>query len=199
MYTTETIKVLDHDFVSYSDGSIVPHGIYDLKLNEAYITLGVSKDTSEFWCDNVLDWWINFGEKNYPQADCIYIFADGGGSNSTRAYLFKEDLQRLSDCLGVKIRMIHYPPYTSKYNPIEHKVFCHITRACEGVVFSSIEIVKKLIDSTTTKTGLKVYTTINDKIYQTGRKVSELFKEKMEIVFDTILGKWNYLVVPRSR
>lgn len=170
-----------------------------MKLKEAYITLGISKDTSEFWCDCVRDWWINFGVKNYSKADYILILADGGGSNSSRAYIFKEDLQKLANEIGIEIRMVHYPPYTSKYNPIEHRVFCHITRACEGVVFSSLKIVKELIDSTTTKTGLKVFTKINHKIYKTGRKVSDFFKNKMEIVFDSILGKWNYKVIPKAK
>lgn len=189
---------MDHDFVSYGEGAIVPHGIYDLKTNEAYITIGTSKDTSEFWCDSVLEWWKNIGCKNYPSADCILVLADGGGSNSSRTYIFKEDLQRLVNEIGVNIRIAHYPPYTSKYNPIEHRVFCHVTRACEGVVFKNIEIVKELMDKTTTKTGLKVFATIKDKIYKTGRKVSEIFKEKMEIKFDDFLGNWNYMVVSQK-
>ena len=197
MYTTEQINVYDHDFASYGDGSIVPHGIYDIKRNDAYITIGISKDTSEFWCDCFRDWWKNYGKKLYPYADCILVLVDGGGSNSSRSYVFKEDLQKLANNIGVKIRIAHYPPYTSKYNAIEHRVFCHITRACEGVVFSTVEIVKELISKTSTKTGLKVFSSIKEKIYQTGRKVSDLFKEKMEIIFDSILGKWNYVVAPQ--
>ncbi len=197
IYTTEKIKVYDHDFASYGEGSIIPHGIYDLKRNEAYMSIGISKDTSEFWCDCFRDWWENYGKKQYPYADCILAMADGGGSNSSRSYVFKEDLQKLANDIGIKIRIAHYPPYTSKYNTIEHKVFCHVTRACEGVVFSSIEIVKELISKTSTKTGLKVIASIKNKVYQTGRKVTDLFKEEMEIIFDSILGKWNYVVAPQ--
>ena len=197
MYTTERINVFDHDFASYGDGSIIPHGIYDLKRNETYMTIGTSKDTSEFWCDCFREWWEKHGKINYPHAKCILVLVDGGGSNSSRSYVFKEDLQKLANDIGVKIRIAHYPPYTSKYNPIEHRVFCHVTRACEGAVFSSVELVKELINKTTTQTGLKVFASIKNKIYQTGRKVSDLFKEKMEIIFDSSLSKWNYVVVPQ--
>jgi len=124
------------------------------------------------------------------------MLADGGGSNSSRSYLFKFYLQKLSNEIGIEIRIAHYPPYTSKYNPIEHKMFCHVTRACEGVVFKNVEIVKELIEKTHTKVGLKVLVTIKDKIYETGKKVCEIFKENMTIVFDKYLGKWNYRAIP---
>ncbi len=106
---------------------------------------------------------------------------DGGGSNSSRHYIFKEDLQKLVNEIGIEIRMAHYPPYTSKYNPIEHKLFCHVTAACKGAVFSSLDVVKSLIDKTSTSTGLKVVSTIKDKVYATARKVSENFKENMKL------------------
>ena len=125
--------------------------------------------------------------------------ADGGGSNSSRHYIFKEDLQKLSNEIGIEIRMAHYPPYTSKYNPIEHRLFCHITSACKGVVFSSVDVVKSLVDKTSTSTGLKVLSTIKNKVYATGRKVRENFKENMKIVFDDYLGKWNYKAVPEVK
>ena len=95
--------------------------------------------------------------------------------------------------------MVHYPAYTSKYNPIEHRLFCHVTNACKGTVFSSIEVVKSLVDNTSTSTGLKVFSTIKDKIYETARKVSETFKENMKIVFDSYLGKWNYKAIPNVK
>lgn len=196
LYTQETVKVLDHDFPSYGEGAIVPYGIFDMKLNEAYMTIGTSKETSEFWCDCFKDWWNEYGRENYPNATEILILVDGGGSNSSRTYIFKEYLQKLVNELGIIIRIAHYPPYTSKYNPIEHRVFCHITRACEGVVFSSVEIVKELMGKATTKTGLKVFAKIKDKIYKAGNSASDFFKENMEIVFDSKLGKWNYMALP---
>ena len=129
-------------------------------------------------------------------ATSILILADGGGSNSSRHYIFKEDLQKLVNEIGVEIRIAHYPPYTSKYNPIEHRLFCHITRACEGTVFSSIEVVKNLVDKTSTTTGLKVFSTITHKIYSIGRKASDSFKKNISILFDEYLGKWNYKAIP---
>jgi len=125
--------------------------------------------------------------------------ADGGGSNSSRHYIFKEDLQKLSNEIGIEIRMAHYPPYTSKYNPIEHRLFCHVASACKGTVFSSIDVVKSLVGKTSTSTGLKVFSTIKNKVYATGRKVRENFKENMKIVFDDYLGKWNYRAVPEVK
>lgn len=160
--------------------------------------MGTSKDTSEFSCDCIKDWWNNSGKYNYPEATNILILADGGGSNSSRQYIFKYDLQQLVNEIGVEIRVVHYPPYTSKYNPIEHRMFCHVTRACQGVIFKSIEIVKELMENTSTTTGLKVAVSIKDKIYETGRKVTDEAKENLKIVFDKLLGKWNYTVTPQN-
>lgn len=195
-YCSEAVEVYDHDFKSFSEGVVIPHGIYDLRMNVGYITLGNSKDTSEFCCECIRDWWINHGQINYPNADSILALADGGGSNSSRHYIFKEDLQKLVNEIGIEVRIAHYPPYTSKYNPIEHRLFCHVTRACEGVVFESMELVQELVAKTSTKKGLKVFAALKDKIYKTGRKVSEGFKDGMTIIFDDILSKWNYTVVP---
>ncbi len=121
---------------------------------------------------------------------------DGGGSNSASHYLFKEDLQRLVDRLGIEIRVAHYPPYCSKYNPIEHRLFPHVTRACQGVIFESVELVKELMEKAKTSTGLRVTVEILDKVYLTGRTYAEGFKKTMKIVFDEILPKWNYRAVP---
>lgn len=196
MYCREAEIVLDHDFPSQATGVIIPHGIYDINRNEAYITIGTSKDTSEFNCDCIKQWWENIGRVNYPSSTRILVLADGGGSNSSRYYIFKEELQNLSTDIELIIRMAHYPPYTSKYNPIEHRVFCHITRACQGVVFKSVELVNELINKAKTSTGLKVFSSILDKVYETGRKCSESFRNNMTILFDSFLGKWNYVVAP---
>jgi hypothetical protein len=195
-YCLNATVVYDHDFKSFSEGVVIPHGVYDLKQNVGYITLGNSKDTSEFNCECIKDWWVNHGKSLYPFATSILLLVDGGGSNSSRHYIFKEDLQKLTDYIGVEIRVAHYPPYTSKYNPIEHRLFCHVSRACEGVVFSSIQIVKELVDKTSTSTGLKVFTTIKDKVFKTARKAANDFKENMTILFDDFLGQWNYRAVP---
>ena len=121
-----------------------------------------------------------------------------GGSNDSRHYLFKKDIQDLANELGLEIRIAHYPPYTSKYNPIEHRLFPHVTRACQGMILTSIEQVQELMGKTKTKTGLRVFTTILDKVYETGRKVSKEFKQTMQIVFDEHLPKWNYTAKPQS-
>ncbi len=196
LYTQETIHVNDHDFKSSSDGVIIPHALYDLNHNHGYIHLGTSKDTTEFACDSIRHWWLDFGNSLYPEATSILILCDGGGSNSSRYYIFKEDLQNLVEELGIEIRMAHYPPYCSKYNPIEHRLFPHITRACEGVVFRSIALVRDLISGTKTAKGLSVTVSVFDKIYKTGRTASDSFRENMPIIFDAILPKWNYCAVP---
>ena len=173
-----------------------PHGIYDLKENKGYINIGISKDTSEFVCDSIRNWWYHQGQYDYPEATSILMLSDSGGSNNCHHYIFKEDLQKLVNEIGLEIRVAHYPPYTSKYNPIEHRLFPHITRACQGVIFKTVETVKELIEKTKTKTGLRVTVEIINKIYHAGRKVAEDFKENMKIVFDNYLPQWNYRVVP---
>ena len=196
LYTLEQLLTYDHDFTSLAQGVVIPHGLYDLKQNVGYINLGTSKETSEFACDCLRNWWYHQGQYDYPKTTSILLLCDGGGSNSARHYIFKQDLQKLVDEIGIDIRIAHYPPYTSKYNPIEHRLFPHITRACQGVIFTSIELVKELIEKTRTSTGLSVTVQIIDKVYQTGRKVADDFKGTMRIVFDDFLPQWNYTAVP---
>ena len=143
-------------------------------------------------------WWYAQGKQDYPQASSILLLCDGGGSNSCHQYLFKQDLQRLANEIGIEIRVAHYPAYCSKYNPIEHRLFPHVTRACQGVVFTNIERVKKLIARTKTKKGLQVFVNLIETIYETGRKVCEGFKNNMPIIFDCLLPKWNYRAIPQN-
>jgi hypothetical protein len=196
VYCTGIIGVFDHDFPHLATGIVIPHTLYDIKNNKAFVNIGTSKDTGEFACDSIKYWWYNVGRFDYPNATSILILADSGGSNSCRHYLFKEDLQKLVDEIKIEIRVAHYPPYTSKWNPVEHRVFPHVTRALQGVVFRNHELVKELIENTSTKTGLKVEANIIKKVYKTGRKYATDFKETMRIVFDEYLGQWNYRVVP---
>jgi hypothetical protein len=198
LYTTTPITVNDHDFKSFAKGVVIPHGIYDVKLNKATINLGSSCDTAEFACDSLRQWWHSQGRHDYPQATSILLLCDGGGSNGCNHYLFKRDLQRLVDEIGVEIRVAHYPAYCSKYNPIEHRLFPHVTRACQGVVFHSMDCVKKLIQQTKTKKGLQVVVNLIDTVYKTGRKVCENFKKNMPILFDSVLPKWNYRAIPQK-
>jgi hypothetical protein len=196
LLTQGVIETFDHDFPSFAEGVVIPHGLYDLKHNDGHVNLGTSHDTGEFACDSIERWWESKGRAIYPRASSILLLCDGGGSNSATQYLFKEDLQRLVDRLGIEIRVAHYPPYCSKYNPIEHRLSPHLTRACRGVIFESVELVKELIERARTSTGLEVTVEILDKVYPTGRKYAEGFRENMKIVFDDILPKWNYRAVP---
>ena len=198
LYTTEAREVLDHDFANLADGVIIPHGIYDIQRNEGFINLGNSRDTTEFACDSIRQWWQQVGKLYYAFATSILFLCDGGGSNSSNYYIFKEDLQKLANEIGIEIRIAHYPPYTSKYNPIEHRLFPHVTRACEGVIFTSIELVKSLIEKTSTKTGLRVIVNLIDKVYDKGRQVMDGFKENLPIIFDEYLPKWNYRAIPQN-
>jgi hypothetical protein len=195
--TQETIETNDHDFGSAGTGTVIPHGIYDIGRNEGYIHLNTSHETSELACDSIAAWWEGHGRSAYPRATKLLVLCDGGGSNSASQYVFKEELQKLANRLDLEIRVAHYPPYCSKYNPIEHRVFPHVTRACRGVIFRTLETVRYYVSKTETQPGLTVQVGILDKVYQTGRKCAAGFKKSMKIVFDTILPKWNYTAVPQ--
>ncbi len=198
LYTTAELHTNDHDFLSAAEGIVVPHAIYDLQRNTGFITLGTSRDTSEFACDSLRTWWSQQGQAAYPAATSILLLCDGGGSHNARHYIFKQDLQALVEEIGVEIRIAHFPPYCSKYNPIEHRLFPHVTRACQGVIFKSVETVRTLMAQTKTQQGLAVTVAVLDKVYATGRKVAADFKQTMAIVFDEFLPQWNYTAVPHS-
>ena len=197
-YTQQTVETFDHDFPSAGQGKLIPHGIFDLTNNHAAIHLNTSHDTGELCCDSIALWWQERGRAAYPQAKRMLILCDGGGSNSATQYLFKEDLQRLADQLGIELRVAHYPPYCSKHNPIEHRVFPHITRACQGVIFHTLEIARQFIARAKTDAGLRVTVSILEKAYETGRKYVEGFKTNMKILFDHYLPKWNYRALPQT-
>ena len=194
--TQETIETNDHDFGSAGIGTVIPHGIYDVGRNQGSIHLNTSHDTSELACDSIAAWWEEHGRSAYPRARKLLVLCDGGGSNSASRYVFKEELQKLANRLDLEVRVAHYPPYCSKYNPIEHRLFPHVTRACRGVIFRTLETVRYYISKAETSTGLTVKVGILDKVYQTGRKCAAGFKKSMKIVFDKILPKWNYTAVP---
>ncbi len=196
LYTRETIYAFDHDFPSLAQGVVIPHALFDIFLNIGYIQLGTSHDTSEFACDGIKYWWNNHGNKNYPNAKTILLLCDCGGSNNARYYIFKQELQKLANEIGIKIKIAHYPPYCSKYNPIEHRLFPHVTRACEGVLFTSTKLIRELINNTKTKKGLKVFTNIMDKVYLTAKKASKIFYDNTPIKFDKVMPQWNYTAIP---
>jgi len=197
VYCSQALPVFDHDFPSLASGVIIPHGIYDLAHNHGWIHVGLRHDTPACACDSLRLFWHNDGQRLYPNASAIWLLCDGGGSNSAHKPLFKEALQDVVNDLGVTIRVAHYPAYCSKFNPIERRLFSHVTRACQGVVFDSLQTVLALLQKTKTQQGLAVTVRVLDKLYETGRKVSDAFKQHMPIVFDTVLPKWNYWAVPQ--
>ena len=199
LYTRDPLRVYDHDFEHAADGVIIPRGLYDSKRNVGHLYLGLSCDTSLFVCDSIAHWWFRFGRRHYPRARSLLLLSDSGGSNDCRHYIFKEDLQALADRLNLEIRVAHYPPYCSKYNPIEHRLFPHMTRACRGVILDCLETYQQLVKKTRTSTGLRVTVEVIKKVYELGRKYSANFKQTMRVVFDDILPQWNYRAIPWSR
>ena len=197
VYTQQAIRAFDHDFPSWAEGVIIPHGFYDVARNEGYLHLGLSRDTSQFACDSLRRYLEQDGLRLYPAARALLLLCDGGGSNGSRTHIFKQDLQRLVNDLGITIRVAHYPAYCSKFNPIERRLFCHVTRACRGVLFDTLATVRSLMEKTSTQTGLSVTVRVIETIYETGRKAAEEFKRNMPILFDDLLPKWNYRVVPQ--
>lgn len=191
-------KVNDHDFLNFAKGIVIPHGLYDIADNMGYITLGTSKDTSQFVCENIAWYWQESIQWKYPNADTMLLLCDGGGSNSCNHYIVKQDFVNLAKALNMNILIAHYPAYCSKWNPIEHKLFCHLHRAYEGAIFHNIQIVKELTLETSTRTGLEVQVRINNQKYETGRKYSPEFKDNINdyILFDEQIPKWNYLIRP---
>jgi hypothetical protein len=195
-YTNKTIEVNDHDFGSAGSGVVIPHALYDVGKNKGFVHLNTSHDTSELACDSIAAWWDQEGRADYPLAKKLLLLCDGGGSNSASMYLFKEDLQKLANRLGIEIRVAHYPPYCSKFNPIEHRLFPHLTRACSGVIFYTLETVRYYMAKAKTAKGLNVKVSILEGVYETGRKYAAGFKKTMKIVFDKVLPKWNYRAIP---
>ena len=199
--TQEPLVVNDHDFVKnkHGDGVVIPHGVYDLARNQGYMRLNVTHDTTELTCDSIEAWWRDYGHKHYPGLKKLLILCDGGGGNSATQFIFKSDLQALSNRIGLEIRIAHYPPYCSKYNPIEHRLFAHITHACKGITFHTVHVAKYYMAKATTATGLSVVVDMLDKTYQTGRKYAKQFRKNMKIIFDEHLPKWNYTAIPQTQ
>lgn len=197
-YGTQAIEVSDHDYPHLADGKIAPHGIYDIKQNKAFINIGVSAETAEFICDSLKNWWEKHGKQDYPSAKEIVIFCDAGGANSYRHHIFKSELQTLANTISMPIKIVHYPPYTSKWNPIEHRVFPHITRSLSGVPLNSVEEAQNKISSAKTKTGLTVVTDVIRTTYQTGKKAAKDFMNHVKITFGESVPKLNYTISPNG-
>ena len=195
-YAKETVRVNDHDYSTFANGKMVPHGIYDVNKNTGYMTFGLNHDTAEFACDCFAQQWELYIRHIYPSAKTILILCDGGGSNNARSWQWKWCLIQLAKKLGVNIRIAHYPPYCSKWNPIEHRLFSQISRTWSGAVFNTVEEASEQASRTRTKSGLAVFTSINRGFYQTKKARNPLFQSECDtyIVKDEILPKWNYLV-----
>ena len=189
-------EVDTHDFPDPKKGKAVPYGVYDLSHDEAWVSVGVSSDTAEFAVESIRCWWKRLGRRRHPQAKRLLITADSGGSNSSRNRLWKAELQRLSDKTGLEIEVCHFPPGTSKWNKIEHRLFCHVTRNWRGRPLESYEIVVSLIGATTTETGLKVHAEIDPTTYKKGRKVSDEELAAVNIKPSRFHGEWNYVISP---
>jgi hypothetical protein len=195
-YSTGPQAVFDHDFIHLANGKLVPHGVYDVVANVGFITLGTSRETSAFICDAIaLAWEVTF-RKMYPHATELVLLCDCGGANAARSLRFKEDLIELAKRLGLALRIVHYPPYTSKWNPIEHRLFSQVERTWSGVMLDSPETALETVERTHTQTGLRVSARILDKVYEIGRACSETFRETKDqfIRHDPVRGQWNYVV-----
>ena len=191
-------KTDTHDFPDKEKGKAVPYGVYDIHRNEAFVSVGVSSDTAEFAVSAIRMWWMRLGKKHYPSRSRLLITADSGGSNASRNRLWKLQLQLLADETGLIIEVCHYPPGTSKWNKIEHRLFCHITRNWRGVPLETREIVVSSIGNTRTESGLEVHAWLDEKVYQKGIEVAESQLSECIIKRNKFHGDWNYEIHPRQ-
>ena len=192
----EGVKV--YDFAKKDLGKAIPYGIYDQTANTGWVSVGIDHDTAEFAVETMRRWWRNMGSRVYPRAKRLLITADGGGSNGSRCRLWKVELQQFADETGLRISVCHFPPGTSKWNKIEHRMFCHITENWRGRPLVSREVVVNLIGHTTTKTGLAIQSELDAGSYPTGREVSDEQMEGLSIKRDKFHGEWNYTILPRQ-
>ena len=191
-------KVKTHDFPDPTLGKAVPYGVYDIGENEAGVSVGISHDTAEFAVGAIRRWWDKLGRKRYAKAKRILVTADSGGSNGSRNRLWKLELQKWADETGLIVEVCHYPPGTSKWNKIEHRLFCHITRNWRGTPLETLEIVVESIGATTTETGLEVHAWLDESAYEKGRVVSDEELAECVIKPNSYHGEWNYEIHPRA-
>jgi transposase len=193
----ELVRV--HDFVDPELGRATPYGIYDLGRNSGWVSVGMDHDTAEFAVETIRRWWCTMGRQAYPAATRLLITADAGGSNGSRLRLWKVELQKLADETGLRIAVCHFPPGTSKWNKIEHRLFSYITQNWRGKPLRSFQAIVNLIAATTTTTGLKVHAELNNEPYQSGIKVSDEQLAQVQIRRDKFHGDWNYEIQPHNR
>jgi transposase len=195
----EPTQVNVHDFPDKKLGKVAPYGVYDLTENKGWVSVGISADTAEFAVSSIRNWWKEMGCKVYPHANELLITADGGGSNGYRVGLWKKKLRELADELRLEINVCHFPPGTSKWNKIEHRMFCHITQNWRGRPLTSQEVVVNLIGNTTTKNGLTIQAKLDENIYEKGIKISKKELEDLNIIADSFHGEWNYKFTPKEK
>jgi hypothetical protein len=187
-----------HDFADPELGKVIPHGIYDLSRNEGWVTVGITHDTASFAVASIRRWWKRMGSKRYPDARELMITADSGGSNANRSRLWKAELQNLADELKMTIHVRHFPPGTSKWNKIEHRLFSFISRNWRGKPLLSRASVVNLIANTKTNAGLTVLVEMDENHYETGRKVTDKEMESLNLTRESFHGEWNYRIEPKS-
>ncbi len=190
-------KVRVHDFKDEELGKAIPYGVYDLQNNEGWVSVGIGHDTAEFAANTIHSWWQRMGRKRFPNAKELLITADSGGSNSARSRLWKVALQKLADRTGLKLTICHFPPGTSKWNKIEHRLFSFITMNWRGKPLVSVEAIVELIGNTTTRTGLQVKTAIDSNSYEAGIVVSDDELAQVQLRRHEFHGDWNYSIAPR--
>lgn len=193
----EAVRV--HDFVDPKLGKAIPYGVYDPAQNAGWVSVGTDHDTSAFAVQTIRTWWERMGRTAYPEATELLITADGGGSNGSRTRLWKTELQKLADETGLSITVCHFPPGTSKWNKIEHRLFCHITQSWRGRPLTSHEVVVNLIGNTRTSTGLTVQAELDRGSYPTGVTVSAEELAAVALVPASFRGEWNYTISPRPK
>ncbi len=192
------LQVLDHDFPIAGQGKAVPYGVYDVANNEGYVNVGISKDTAAFAVQSIRTWWNEMGRVRFPNASRLFITADGGGSNGSRCRLWKMELQGLANELGLPIEVSHFPPGTSKWNKIEHRMFSQISKNWRGRPLETLEIIVNLIASTTTDSGLRIKCGVDKNTYISGTKISDEDLQTLNMVRGTFHADWNYMVYPHS-
>jgi hypothetical protein len=190
-------KVKVHDFIDKDLGKAIPYGVYDRATNNGWVSVGVDPDTAEFAVETIRRWWNRMGIRVYPQAKKLLITADGGGSNGSRCRLWKVELQRLADEIGLSISVCHFPPGTSKWNKIEHRMFGHITENWRGRPLVSREVVVNLIGGTKTKAGLEIRSELDGGIYPIAREVTDQQMDGLSIKREKFHGEWNYTIRPK--
>jgi hypothetical protein len=195
-YCTQAPKVYDHDYEHLSEGKVIPHGIYDLQENKGYVSVGSSSETAAFAIDNLLWWWYEYGIHLYPDAKNILLLCDAGGANSYRHHVFKKELMRFATETELSVIVCHYPPYCSKWNPIEHRLFCHVHSAMGGVIFTDYERVRKTISQTATDTGLGIEVRLNLRKYETGIKADKADIDPKRILYHPHIPELSYRIFP---